>query len=245
MSLPVMKPAGDFALSPDALPSTLALFSSGCGITPMMSMSRWLLEKRPDVDIHFFHSARSEDELIFHDEVLALADAHPRFRLHLFLTQPQSRLACHKGRLDRVRLSELLPPIAEGRAFVCGSDGYMDDVVGRLLDHGMPSGNILRENFSPLVVSAGAESPRFRLNVPAFGKASEIALGESLLDAIERERLPILAACRTGVCGACKCKIVEGEVEFTNTAALPAEDVAAGYVLACSGAAKSDLTIEL
>jgi len=245
MPLPAMKPAGDFALPPDGVPSSLALFSSGCGITPMMSMTRWLLEKRPDVDIHFFHSARREDEFIFREQVLALAAAYPRFRLHLFLTQPQGKLPCHVGRLDHARLQALLPHATDIGAFICGPDGYMDDVEGWLIADGMPAEAVCRESFAPIVCETATDAPRFTFSAPAFGKTSEIAHGESLLVVMEREGLPIIAACRTGVCGSCKCKVVEGAVDFTNTGALHPEDVAAGYVLACSSTVKSDLAIEL
>ena len=53
------------------------------------------------------------------------------------------------------------------------------------------------------------------------------------------------AAAPTGVCGSCKCKVVDGEFETASTTPLTAEEIAAGYVLACSGRARSDLTIEL
>lgn len=58
----------------------------------MISMTRWLLETRAATDIHFFHSARSEDEFIFRNELQTLATEHTNLKLHLFLTRPQGRL---------------------------------------------------------------------------------------------------------------------------------------------------------
>ena len=40
----------------------------------------------------------------------------------------------------------------------------------------------------------------------------------------EREGLPIIGACRTGVCGSCKCKVVDGEFETASTTPLTAEE---------------------
>lgn len=243
--LPALAPAGDFALQPGGVPANLALFSAGCGITPMMSMTRWLLETRAATDIHFFHSARSEDDLIFRDELQALAQEHFNLKLHLFLTRPQGRIACHHGRLDAARLQALLPERKDTRAYLCGQDSYMDAVSDWLRASGMTGEAVLRENFLPVRTDAPVEAERFNLHVPAFGRSAEIAVGELLLDVLEREGLPIIGACRTGVCGSCKCKVIDGEVESHSTAPLTPEEIAAGYVLACSGTVNGNVALAI
>lgn len=245
MSLPAHKPAGDFALKPDHLPPTIALFSAGCGITPMMSMARWLLQTGQGVDIHFFHSARSEDEFIFGNELQALAEKHPQLKLHLFLSQPQGRMQCHAGRLDASRLKSLFPQSGRTRAYLCGQEGYMNCVSTWLKECGMAEGDILSENFAPFANPIALDADRFNLSVPAFERSLEIAFGEKLLDALEREGLPIIGACRTGVCGSCKCKVVSGEVDVSSTLPLSADEISAGYVLACCATAKEHLALEL
>ena len=62
---------------------------------------------------------------------------------------------------------------------------------------------------------------------------------------LEREGLPIIGACRTGVCGSCKCKVIDGEVESTSTVPLTPDEIAAGYVLACSGTVKGDVALAI
>ena len=66
-----------------------------------------------------------------------------------------------------------------------------------------------------------------------------------IVDALEREGLPIIGACRAGVCGSCKCKVEAGSVESSSTLALTPEQVAEGYVLACSSKPTSDLQLTL
>jgi len=243
--LPALAPAGDFALHAGDVPARLALFSAGCGITPMMSMTRWLLETHAAIDIHFFHSARSEDEFIFRDELQRLVAEHPNLKLHLFLTRPQGRMPCHHGRLDGQRLWALLPDRKNLRAYLCGQEGYMDDVSNWLAAAGLGAASIHRENFAPVRTDKPTDGERFSLHVPAFGRSADIAVGELLLDVLEREGLPIIGACRTGVCGSCKCRIVEGEVETSSSLPLTPEEVAAGYVLACSGKARSNLALHI
>ena len=245
VELPALAPAGDFALQAADVPANVALFSAGCGITPMMSMTRWLLETRAATDIHFFHSARSEDEFIFRDELLALAAQHVNLKLHLFLTRPQGRIDCHHGRLDAARLQALLPDRNGTRAYLCGQEGYMDDVSGWLRDAGLSESAIHRENFQAACVAVSEEAERFSLSVPDFGRTAEIAVGELLLDVLEREGLPIIGACRTGVCGSCKCKVIDGEVESSSTVPLTPDEIAAGYVLACSGTVKGDVALAI
>ncbi len=245
MSLPALAPAGEFGLKSPELPKTCALFSAGSGITPMVSMTRWLLETAAGVEIHFFHSARSEDDFIFGRELQALAREFGNFHLHLFLTRPQGGLSCHQGRLDAARLKMLLPDLQGAQAWLCGQDGYMDDVTGWLVGAGMAQDAIHRESFTPAIAEVAEGAEQFELNVPAFGKTAAIAAGETLLDVMEREGLPIIGACRTGVCGSCKCKVVSGEVESTSSVPLMPEEIAAGYVLACSSTARSHLEVAL
>ena len=245
ISLPALAPAGEFGLKSADVPQTLALFSAGSGITPMVSMSRWLLETGADVQIHFFHSARSEADFIFGRDLMALADEYANFHLHLFLTRPQGTIPCHRGRLDAERLQALLPEVQQAQAWLCGQDGYMDSVTEWLTAAGMPESLIHRESFTPTVAEVAADAARFELNVPAFGKSAEIAAGETLLDVMEREGLPIIGACRTGVCGSCKCKVLSGIVESTSAVPLTPDEVAAGYVLACSSTVTSDVTVAL
>ena len=245
MSLPALAPAGEFCLRPgaDALPEVLAFFSAGSGITPLMSMTRWLLATRQAVDIHFFHSARSEADFIFAEELLAMAATHDRLHLHLFLSRPEGRLAAQSGRLDCRQLKARWPDGRAARAWLCGQNDYMDAVAGWLQECGLPAAHIARESFLPLSVPGGGAG--FTLDIPAFGRTAGIAEGESLLDVLEREGLPVIGACRTGVCGSCKCKVVAGDVAVSSTLPLTPDEIAAGYVLACSSTARNDLVLEL
>ena len=109
------------------------------------------------------------------------------------------------------------------------------------------------ERFSPSANPGATETSslnasddsHFALSVPAFGTQTRISAEETLLDVLEREGLPIIGACRAGVCGSCKCKVEAGSVESSSTLALTPEQVAEGYVLACSSKATSDLQLTL
>ncbi len=68
-------PQGDFVLPEH--PRPLLMLTAGSGLTPVMSMIRTLVPRRPDADVVLIHSARTRDEALFHDELLELADQFP------------------------------------------------------------------------------------------------------------------------------------------------------------------------
>jgi CDP-4-dehydro-6-deoxyglucose reductase, E3 len=69
---------------------------------------------------------------------------------------------------------------------------------------------------------------------------------ETILEAGLRHGYTMPYSCRDGVCGACKGKILQGEVEYGNYQpfALSDAEKAAGHALFCQARPKSDLVIE-
>ena len=54
-----------------------------------------------------------------------------------------------------------------------------------------------------------------------------------VLDSAQKVRSDLPFACRGGVCGTCRAKVVEGEVRMQRNFALETEEVEAGFVLTC------------
>lgn len=46
-------------------------------------------------------------------------------------------------------------------------------------------------------------------------------------------------SCREGICGACACRLVTGQVEMAHNEVLEPGDLADGYILACQSVAAS------
>ncbi len=57
--------------------------------------------------------------------------------------------------------------------------------------------------------------------------------GESVLETVLRNRSDAPYACKGGVCGTCRTRLVSGEVRMDRNFALEPEETEAGYVLAC------------
>jgi len=70
--------------------------------------------------------------------------------------------------------------------------------------------------------------------------------GETLLEALLRDEVPIPYDCRSGGCGKCKCTVAYGQVELGpyQREALSVDERAAGKVLACIATPLSDVEVE-
>ncbi|MDX7890996.1 hybrid-cluster NAD(P)-dependent oxidoreductase [Aeromonas caviae] len=239
-------PFGDFHLT--ALPCERPLLlSAGSGITPMWAMLRDELAKRPDADIRFIHSARTPGDVIFADDLAALAEAHPGVRHALVLEQaPEAHPWV--GRLSPEMLKELAPDFLGRHVYLCGPAPYMTAVCTMLAELGLPAAQLHQESFGlPGVASSAApvaaDSDHFWLTLKKSGKKVKILPGQTLLAALEGAGETMMAACRAGVCGACRCT-TEGEIERQSVMTLSAQDLENGVALACSCTARGDVSLE-
>lgn len=239
-------PFGDFNLS--ALPCERPLLlSAGSGITPMWAMLRDELAKRPDADIRFIHSARTPEDVIFADGLAALAAAHSGVRHALILEEAPSE---HPwiGRLTADMLRELAPDLLARHVYLCGPAPYMAAVCTMLAELGLPAAQLHQESFGlPAVTSSTAPvatcSDHFWLTLKKSGKKVKILPGQTLLAALEAAGETMMAACRAGVCGACRCT-TEGDIERQSVMTLSAQDLESGVALACSCTASGDVSVD-
>ncbi len=89
----------------------------------------------------------------------------------------------------------------------------------------------------------------FTVTVQPSGRRFQVEAGETVLDAALRQGLTFPYGCRSGVCGACKGKILAGEVDYPGHEGLPPAldeaEAAAGLALFCVAVPKSDLTVHV
>ncbi|VAW87917.1 2-polyprenylphenol hydroxylase and related flavodoxin oxidoreductases / CDP-6-deoxy-delta-3,4-glucoseen reductase-like [hydrothermal vent metagenome] len=85
----------------------------------------------------------------------------------------------------------------------------------------------------------------FKIVISPVGKTFEAEEGESILDAALRHGVSLSYGCRNAVCGACKGKLVSGEVSYEDLepAALSEAEKSAGMILFCGAEPRSDVTI--
>jgi ferredoxin-NADP reductase len=244
----ISAPMGDFTCAEHPARKIL-LISAGSGITPMMSMSRWAYDCAADLDIAFFHSARSAKDLIFHKELAWMSTQHPNFQLHLSLTRAEvdRNWSGLTGRFDAKMLNQIAPDFRERTVYVCGSEGFMQGVetLFESLDFAME--NFYQESFgsgppAPTLAPPSTASPT-QIQTDAsslvmFSKSGkEVASTdrqESILQLGKQENIRLKSACGKGNCGVCKLKKIKGEVKYqVSPARLSASEQDAGLILPC------------
>jgi ring-1,2-phenylacetyl-CoA epoxidase subunit PaaE len=244
--LDVTAPAGRFTLVP--APGRYAAVVGGSGITPVLSIATTLLEREPDAGFCLIRSDRTAASTMFLEEVADLKDRFPaRFQLVTVLSREERETGLPSGRLDRERLAGLLPallPVAEIAGwFLCGPFGLVQGAERALRGLDVPRSRIHEEIFhvgsapAPVSERAAASSGPVPSTLTARldGRSGTwpVREGESLLEAVLRNRPDAPYACKGGVCGTCRAFLVAGDVQMNRNFALEPEETEAGFVLAC------------
>ena len=85
-----------------------------------------------------------------------------------------------------------------------------------------------------------------RARVAKSGRSFGIEPGQSVLDAALRAGLNLPHSCKSGNCGSCRARLLEGEVRYPNGSPLGLSEAerADGLVLLCQARAATDLILE-
>jgi ring-1,2-phenylacetyl-CoA epoxidase subunit PaaE len=241
----VQRPSGSFTPDLDT-PGNHVLIAAGSGITPMLSIAASVLADGKS-SVTLFYGNRRSDTVMFADEVADLKDAHPsRMNLVHVLSREAQEVELFNGRLDRERLTELLPVTVDVAAvdhwWLCGPYAMVEDAISLLAELGVDRRRIHRELFwvgdEPPVEAHHYEPPPgdgVEVTVVLDGRASTLILppGTAVLDGAQRLRPDLPFACKGGVCGTCRARVTAGTATMRRNYALEPSEVEAGYVLTC------------
>ncbi|ELO83609.1 HCP oxidoreductase, NADH-dependent, partial [Salmonella enterica subsp. enterica serovar Enteritidis str. 76-2651] len=142
------------------------------------------------------------------------------------------------GRLT-TELLQRVPDLASRTIMTCGPAPYMDFVEQGVKALGVT--RFFKEKFFTPVAETATSGLKFTKLQPA--QEFYAPIGTTLLEALESNKVPVAAACRAGVCGCCKTKVVSGDYTVSSTMTLSEAEIAEGYVLACSCHPQSDLVL--
>ncbi|NMP27140.1 NADH oxidoreductase [Rahnella sp. SAP-1] len=219
----------------------LVLLAAGCGITPVMSICRDALRHQPAQPIQVFYSIHQPEDMIFAAQWQQLVQQYPQLKLHILCSQnAQSDMIA--GRLSQALLAQHVTDIHSTRVMICGPNDYMQQAKSWVLALGCAEENIISEAFYTPEPAVNSEQ-RLLLTSSQPLQHFSVKVGASLLSALEQYSLPVVAACRAGVCGSCKTRILSGHYRTTSQATLTADELAQGYVLACSCQLETDITL--
>ena len=252
-TLEVQVPSGAF--TPDlSVPGRHVLIAAGSGITPMMSIAASVLAADDKSTVTLLYGNRRSDTVMFADEVADLKDAYPaRMQIVHVLSREPQEVELYSGRLDRGRLTALLPATVDVPAvdhwWLCGPFAMVTDAIEVLRELGADPARIHRELFwvgdEPPVEATHGDAPvgeGASLTVILDGRSTTLTLppGTPVLDGAQRVRPDLPFACKGGVCGTCRARVTSGAAVMRRNYALEQREVDAGYVLTCQALPQTD-----
>lgn len=232
----------------------IVLIAGGVGITPMMSIARYLTERAWSGDIFLIYVCRVPADIIFAGELAALERANPRLHVTIAISRPQGTdWKGTRGHITAELLAKTIPDIASRRVHLCGPPTMMDAIKAALTELGVPPEQVKTEAFGatkPMPAAAGTTSkpiaaatgPLVTFSMNA--KSAKIHAGQTVLELSEELGIGIQNSCRVGTCGICKVKMTSGEVEMAVQDSLDESDKANGMILACQAKPTGDIAVE-
>jgi len=257
--LSVKAPAGAFTY-PDRDDRPLVLIAGGVGITPLISMARHALMAEPGRPVTLLYSARDAAGLAFHHEIAHAARRHSSFRPFYALTGGTDRAGIYPRRIDEALLRATVPDLAHSIVMMCGPQSMIDAMRALLPRLGVPSDCIRFEVFQAAIAASASRAGGVNGDVPPPSRRTNgqqhqmrcarsghdivIRPTETLLEAAETAGVEVPSLCRAGVCGTCRTKVIDGDVECASDL-LDDLDRREGFVLACVASAHGDCTVDL
>jgi glycine betaine catabolism B len=254
-------PAGKFFLVPSNA-KQVVFIAGGIGVTPLMSMLRYVTDAVVPIHVDFIYCVKSRQDFAFYDELRALVTRFPNIKLRVFLTR-EEKTDSFKTELDDRWIESCQQPTADhiramaagwqrASIYLCGPDPMMEAFRKHLVEAGIANENIATEAFvSPATQSSGTSkesgdasaidstavnSAAIESATIAFNQSHrEVTIdgSQTILEAAESGGVPLPWECRSGICGQCKVKCIEGRVHMDSTDALSLSERQSGLILAC------------
>lgn len=240
----VKPPGGDFYLDIYD-PRPIILIGGGIGITPVLSMLNYIVDKKLNRNVTLFLGCRFKKEHVFKNHLEEVVKNNPNVKVVVCYSNPE------EGDLDGVDyikkgfvsidvIKDSLPSL-DGHYYLCGPPPFMNSVTNGLYENGVPKSDVRFEAFGPASVSNSevAVKEDAKIIFEFFGKeASWKKEYKSILECAEDHKMPLKFGCRAGNCRTCVIELKSGEVSLTKKLDKPLE---ANTCLTCISIPKTDL----
>ncbi len=206
-------PYGQFYFD-ETLHKNIVLIAAGSGITPMISILRYVDDLKLPTPVTLLYCVRTAADIIFQKEFARLRTSLPNFKYEVCLSRPDPAWNGHSGRLSGEFVSQHIINLELPTYFLCGPAAFMENARQILSSLGVNHKRILQESFGeskrrtepgPLE-SHSAETVVFIRSE----KVCQISAGGTLLDLAEQNKVHIPYGCRQGLCGTCATRVLSG-----------------------------------
>lgn len=238
-------PEGHFTYNPLRDEAHIVAYAGGSGITPFLSIARAIADDLLPCSMSILYGYRDEKEAAFAKELRDLGGISDKIKI------------IEKRDEEGYFSAEDILLASEGKPFslfASGPQGLYNHLDALLKELPLPQKNVRKE------VYGIAKDPSFYPDAPIFkGKEYLITVrirdksyevkakdNETVLVALERAGLCPPSSCRGGSCGACRSKLLSGEVYVPQTLDKRREnDKSTSYIHICISYPMSDLLIEM
>lgn len=147
----VRGPIGGYFVWETARTEPLLLIAGGSGVVPLMSMIRHYKANRSSIPLRLLYSSRSQEDVIYSDELSKLQDSNGKLEIFCVFTQKIPPGWTGYARLiDVEMLREVSGPLGtKALAYVCGPTLMVEAVANGLLQVGLTPSQIRTERFGP------------------------------------------------------------------------------------------------
>ncbi|GMU24995.1 MAG: hypothetical protein AMXMBFR13_50660 [Phycisphaerae bacterium] len=234
----------------------ILLVGGGVGITPLMSVIRYLTDRSWAGDIYFLYSISKPQDFIFREELEYLERRHPNLRVIVAVSHSDgAEWKGPKGRITKELIVQSVPDLASRYVHVCGPVPMMEAVKKMLNEVGVPADRIKTEAFGPALGKpepnrpppAPAPPAGVALPTVAFSssdKSAPLPPDKTILDVADEIGVEIDNSCRAGTCGTCRVKLLSGKVTMAVEDGREPGDKEQGIVLACQAKSTGNVTVE-
>ena len=218
-------PRNQFALASGTGP--VILVAAGIGITPLLPMYRHCQLQGRAVRLLYFTRHVHQAPLV------------PRQG-----PQPEVFAGLRAAQV-RECLAEQLPAWQpEASVYCCGPAGFMTSVEQAALALGWPATALHREHFKAVEAPAQADGSCV-LVLQRSGCEVQVRAGESLVQAAARAGVELPVSCGMGICGACLCRVTDGEPLHRDDCLSEAQRNSGEWIAPCvSGARGARLALD-
>jgi ferredoxin-NADP reductase len=250
--LEIAAPFGSFTFTGREAHS-IVLIGGGVGITPLMTVIRYLTDHGWPKDIFLLYSCRTSRDFIFREELEYLQRRYANLHVVASMTRAAgTEWMGPTGRLIKELIAQNVSNIAARRVHLCGPPPMMEAMQTILAELGVPKEQIKTESFTlargkPEPVRQVLETkpaPAATVTFAKSGKSAPLPPDRTVLEVAEGIGVEIPNVCRAGVCGVCKTKLLAGSVTMAVQDALTPEDKAKNLILTCQAKSTVPISVE-
>ena len=242
---------GQFYYEPLRDAKDVVCLAGGSGITPFASMAKEIKNGKLDMNLTILFGSVMEDDIILKEELEACVC--DKVKVVHVLSGENPGWTGEKGFLTAETIKKYSSE--DTTYFICGPQVMYSFVKGELEKLQVPARRVRFEVFgSPRDITKFDGYPvelanrEFTIKVMRGVHEDDIPAkaNESIAVALERAGLKIHTACRSGACGFCRLKVIDGNYYVCpNGDGRRAADKDYNYVHACSTYPTSDMTIRI